>query len=78
MPFKNLEHDGNEDFLNDVVKARTVVAEEVLEQKEVEDSGLEEKLIEKQQKWLDPRNPFLWEGDLDEEDLSYYNYRDFL
>ena len=45
MPFKNLEHDGNEDFLNEVVKDRTVVAEEVLEQKELDDSCEEEKLI---------------------------------
>lgn len=59
MPFKDLEHNGNEDFdsLSNRVVAKSI---EDRDKQILKDS--EAKLLEiAQQKWLSPSNPLLWD-----------------
>lgn len=64
MPFKNLEHDGDEDFdtfsvRQDVKKERKVRAKK----KKLTEN---ERLEEEQKTYLNVNNPLLWTGDFDE------------
>ena len=64
MPFKSLEHDGDEDYdtfsvRQDVKRERKV---KVKKKKETE----HERLEEEQKRYLSPSNPLLWTGDFDE------------
>lgn len=66
MSLKNLEHDGNEDFLkvNETFPDRKKDAIKK-EKNEIRAEEAEEKAIEKQQEeWMSFNNPFLWDGEI--------------
>lgn len=65
MGYKNLEHDGNEDFLKDSFPNRKSFDEQLIIDNE---KTKEQEEIEKQQKqvaWMNQDNPFLWDGEID-------------
>lgn len=64
MPYKDLEHEGGEDFstnspldTRDDIKAKQ-------EKRNKEKPSKEETLARLNQAWLNPENPFLWEGEI--------------
>ena len=66
MPYKNLEHDGDEDFLEDEFPTREInnrlrAEEEALLNSEEYKEKEKRKL---QDQWLHPDNPFLWDGEI--------------
>ncbi len=62
MPYKDLEHEGDEDFFQLATKNRKQQKEK--EQKDKENQPTEEETFNRlQEAWLHPENPFLWEGD---------------
>ena len=65
MAFKDLEHDGNEEFNQGrkVTKTRKQVQDE-LKIKQSKQPDLDEVIDKLQEKWLNPENPFLWTGEL--------------
>lgn len=62
MPYKNLEHDGYEDFSR--FSNREKLNQNRLNKKKKRASKAD-KLENAQKKYLSPNNPALWEGDLD-------------
>lgn len=66
MPFKNLEHDGNEVFTtSDKPTRKKVIIDKKIQQKQQDliDNDLEKK----QQEYLHINNPLLWAGDFDDD-----------
>jgi len=65
MPFKNLEHDGFEDFAKfsgrSKVKSNKKIRQKARPSKQT-------KLEQEQEKYLQHDNPDLWEGDIDFDD----------
>lgn len=63
MVFKNLEHDGTEDFLKDSFPNRRNHAQ-VTRQLEDAAKAKEDSKDTKQAEWLNLNNPFIWEGEI--------------
>lgn len=63
MPFKNLEHEGNENF--NEFSIRQDVKREKKEKVNQRKLTKYERLEEQQKEWLSPENPFIWDGDVD-------------
>ena len=66
MALKNLEHDGDEYFDGNFPNKDSAVKIQTSIEKHTEDFA--DKLKEElQRKWMDPSNPFLWDGDFDDD-----------
>lgn len=63
MPFKDLEHDGNEEYVDRSFSSRETVAIDTKKRDEQQKQDREKNLVAKQEEWLDPSNPALWDGD---------------
>jgi len=61
MAFKDLEHNGDEDYL-DKEKSRGDVLKD-LKAKKAKQLSKDEIIDHLQDRWLSPENPFLWSGD---------------
>lgn len=66
MPYKNLEHEGDEDFLEDEFPNRELNDRLRAEEEAFLNSEeYKEKEKDRQQDtWLSPENPFLWDGEI--------------
>jgi len=64
MPFKDLEHEGNENFEKGRISNREDVREVQLLKKKQSEDAKEEELEKKQQQWLYFDNPALWDGEI--------------
>ena len=62
MPLKHLEHQGNEDF--GTVLNRRAVKEKIRALKVQSDENKEERLKKRQEKYFNPENPALWDGEI--------------
>ena len=64
MGFKNLEHEGDEDFLEQAITKRNdtnKISKNIEERRQKEESQQREK---DQARWLNFNNPALWDGEI--------------
>lgn len=65
MPFKDLEHEGDEDF--DAFSVRRSVKKEKKEKIKQRKLTAEERLEDEQKEYMNINNPLLWDGDIDDD-----------